>query len=467
MKKNLSILLLFFVFCCTLAPTYKKPLPSVNIDEISADNEKENHKSSQISQNNNFSNNFSWRDFFQNEEVRNLIYLALNHNRDIKNAALNIQNAKANYNLARSNYLPQIDASASRSERGVPAAFSRFTATRQYQASLNLSSFELDLFGRITSLNRAAIENLYSIEAAEKALKINVISETANLFTEVLLNYELSEIAKNKQNLQKEKLAIIEKRHQNEIDSKEVYLSEIRNFELSAIEYQNYLNDYQASKNALKQLVGIFNNDIIDDNLKLENISFNEKLLESLKSENLLSRPDIISAEHLLKAANADIGAVRAAFFPSITITGNYGYGSIAMTDLFNSKSWSYTPSINLPIFRGGANVANLKIAENNYKIALNNYQKTIENSFKEVLDELSNKKKVDENLSSNSKILSTSEQNLEIAKRKFELEIISQLILIDREISFLDDKISYLNAKKDKISNSIMLFKKLGAREI
>ncbi len=434
---------------CSLEPKYKKPEPQISLEKT--DSEKE-----QI-------NKISWQNFFQSPELQNIISSALKNNRDLEIAALNIEAAQANYGISKSNLLPTIGATAAKTRQGVPSAFSSFMPSRQYRANLSLASYELDFFGRLRNLKKSALEDFLATKEAFEVVKISIITQSANAYAQYLLDRELFEIAKELIAAQQEKYKLVELRYENQLTSKSDLLNAESEIENAKIAFENYKKQVELDKNSLKILSGNFGEELLQNKIGLEDIKINEESLNFIASESLLNRPDVKKAEHDLKNANANIGAARAAFFPSITLTGTYGYSSKKFNGLFASKTWSYTPQINIPIFSGGRNYQNLKLAEITKKSEIATYQQVIEKAFRETLDELVERETVLQKTASTEKILQIRQKNYALAKAKQEQGLGSKTQTLEEKILLLNAKEKYLTSKKDYLANLINIYKTLG----
>jgi len=452
MKKSLLLLttsgLAFLAFSCSLDPKYKKPEPGISLQQSTSQ-----EKISKV----------AWQNFFQSPQLQQLIESALKNNRDLQVAALNIEAMEANYGITKSSLFPTINGVASKTEQSVPSAFSSFMPTRQYRANLSLASYELDFFGRLRSLKKSALEDFLSTKEAHEVTKISIITQTVNAYAQYLLDRELLEIAKDSVATKQEKYRFIEMRYENGLASKTDLLNAESEIESIKIAFEDYKKQIELDKNALKILSGNFSDDLLKDEIKLEDLKVNETALEFMASDVLLSRPDIKQAEHNLRNANANIGAARAAFFPSITLTGTYGYSSNRLNGLTESKTWSYTPQINLPIFTGGKNWQNLKLSEITKKTEIIQYQQTIEKAFRETLDELAQREAMVNKNESVTKILKARQKNYELSQAKQQNGINSKSQVLDDKITFLTARESYLTLKKDYLVNLVNIYKVLG----
>jgi len=248
------------------------------------------------------------------------------------------------------------------------------------------------------------------------------------------------------------------------IDSQSDLLNGESAIEEAKSNFEIYKKLVKQDENALMLLMGVFDRSALpQDEVVLSDVKIKEELLDFIPSEALFSRPDVLQAEHELKSANANIGAARAAFFPSITLTGNYGYASREMTTLFDSKTWAFTPQINMPLFAGGRNVYNLKLADLRKKVEIAQYEKAIQTAFRESLDQLAEREAVKSQMESADKILTNKKKLNDISNLKHEVGISSSLNVIEDKINFLTARQNQIIAKKDCMANLITLYKVMG----
>jgi multidrug efflux system outer membrane protein len=408
-------------------------------------------------------NEIAWQDFFQSADLQKTIALALKNNHDLKIASLNIESARAIHGVARANLFPTINATASETKQGITGPFAAFTPKKIYRANLNFNAYEFDLFGRLRSLKQSAYEDLLASEEMRNLVKITLISEVVNSYAQLMLDYEILEISRENLTALEEKHLLIEQRFHKGMDSKINFLDSIAALENTKLTIETYQKLVDQDRHALMSLIGIFDEKYLPQAKKLEEIKIAEDALEFTASQSLLSRPDIKQAEHNLKSANANIGAARAAFFPTISLTGSFGYQSRELTDLFDSKSWSFTPQINLPIFTGGSNLANLDRANVEKEIEIIAYKKAIQTAFREALDKISERKALSNQLKSVNKILDAKETSYKISKAKQEQGLINKLDRINSKLEMLAAKQNNLSLKKEYLTNMIELYKALG----
>ncbi len=449
-KKLLHLIMICSMcFSCTMEPRYKKPKADLPFQEKDSNKKK-------ITE-------ISWQDFFQSEDLQRIINLALKNNRDLKTANLNIKLAQENYDITRSNLLPTINATGYETRQKAISGFASFMPKRQFRASLSATSYEIDFFGRLRSLKKSAMENYLATKEAERVLKISLIAETVNAYAQYLLDNEILKITEENLNAQGERLKYIEARYKHGINSQLDLINANSLIETARINHETYKKLLEQDKNILMNLAGVFNDEAVPKIASLNDIKINEESLDFAPSESLLTRPDIQQAEHNLKSANANIGAARAAFFPSITLTSSYGYGSRDLASLFQGRTWVFTPQINLPIFSGGRNIAALKSANINKEIEIAQYEKAIQTAFREVLDELAERKAISQQLKSFDKILSGQTKSYSISQKKHKYGASSGLEILDYKITMLNSRQNHAIAKKEYIANLINLYKTMG----
>ncbi|MBU6339843.1 MAG: TolC family protein [Rickettsiales bacterium] len=448
--KNLLFLILSFtITSCNLDPKYKTPEVALPFEES-----KEEKESISL---------IPWQKFFKSEELQKVINLALENNRDLKVASLNVDLARASHDVVRANLFPTINGTALATRQGVPSAFASFTPRTQYRANLNLASYELDFFGRLRSLKRSALEDFLATNEAKEVVKISLITEVVNSYITLLSNNEILSVATLAIEAQQKKFDLIKKQYESGVAAKADFLNAKATLENAKMTFENYQKIAKQDKNNLLLLTGVFDEKLLPLNTSFDKIEIDENLLSFLPSKTLLSRPDIKQAEHKLRSANANIGAARAAFFPSITLTGNYGYGARDLSDLLSSKTWSITPQINLPIFTGGKNISNLKIADIKKKIEIINYEKAIQTAFREASDRIAERQATKNRLELAENILTSQENLSQISKAKYEAGVGKITDKMDAEILSASAKQNRIATKREYMMNLIETYKAMG----
>lgn len=448
--KNLLFLILSLTFAsCSLDPKYKTPETNLPFEE-------KQQKKESITL-------IPWQKFFKSKELQQIIKLALENNKDLKVATLNVDLSRANHDVARANLFPTINGTTFATRQGVPSAFAAFTPITQYRANLNLSSYELDFFGHLRSLKKSALEDFLATNEAKEVAKISLITEVVNGYITLLSDNQILDSAALTIEAQQKKFNLIKKQYESGIASKSDFLDAKNILENSKMNFENYQKITKQDKNNLMLLTGIFDEKLLPINANFDEMEIDENLLSFLPSKTLLSRPDIKQAEHKLKSANANIGAARATFFPSITLTGNYGYGATDLSKLLSSRTWSITPQVNLPIFSGGKNISNLKVADLKKKIEIATYEKAIQTAFKEVSDRIAERQATKNRLDFVENILTNQESLLQISKAKYQSGISKVTDNLETEISMLLAKQNKIIAKREYMMNLIESYKAFG----
>lgn len=328
-----------------------------------------------------------WRDFFTDPQLEELIARALANNRDLRVAVLNVEKARQQYRIQRADRVPSLDAIGTMNRTGGDAR----QTTTVYSADLAVTGFELDLFGRVRNLSESALQRYFAQEEARRSAQLALVAEVANTYLTLAADQEQLRLARETLRVREESQALTEKRHAlGAVSALDVAQSRTQ-VEGARADAARYAGQVAQDVNALNLLVGA------PVELALLPSGFGDQvtglaaLPAGLPSDVLLRRPDVLQSEHLLRAANANIGAARAAFFPSITLTGAIGTTSTELSGLFDggTQAWSFIPVVRVPIFEGGRLRANLGAANADRDIALAGYEKSIQQAFREVADAL------------------------------------------------------------------------------
>ncbi|MDX4025110.1 TolC family protein [Aliarcobacter skirrowii] len=397
-------------------------------------------------------------DFILDESLKKIVNLALLNNKDLNIALLKIDRAKALYGIETSKLFPSVNANGSlnRSDRNN-------NISSNYEANL-AASFELDLFGKNQSLNLAAKNSFLATKYAYNSTKLVLISQTISSYFNLLSNIENRNLAaKILENLN-EVYTLTSKKYSIGASSKDEMLASLASLKEMENKILDFENEIEKSINALELLISskipddIYKNSFLDS-LYLKSLDYN------IDSNVLLNRPDIKEYEFKLKEKNANIGAARAAFFPTISLTASTGYASSSLDGLFNSNNsfWEFRPSITLPIFSAGANIKRLKYSKVEQEIALKEYQKSIQTAFKEVNDALAIRKNIDLKLKNHKELLEALENSYNIALNSYKIGHGSYLNMLISQRAFINAKINHTNLYKDELENRVLLFKVLG----
>ncbi|WP_418179576.1 efflux transporter outer membrane subunit [Aliarcobacter lanthieri] len=410
----------------------------------------------------------NWQDFVKNDKLKELITLALENNRDLKIAILNIESARATYRIEKAKYFPSIEAKASNNNARDVTSNNNTEISRTYSAKFG-ASYELDLFGKTRSLNDSALQSYLATKFAATSAKISLISEVINVWNTLSSNIEHLKLLESSI----DNLKVASELTQKKFDMGIILIDDVFSSQTSLKETEvnllNQLTTIEKNKNALELLVSTsIPNDLLPTGFKDTENSL--MLIQSgLSSEVLFSRPDIIEAEYNLKAKNANIGVARAAFFPSITLTADYGLASTSLSSLFNGNAqtvWSFIPSINLPIFKGGENKSNLDYANAQQKIALAQYEKTIQSAFKDVSDALIERANISKQLSAQEDLVNTAQKSYEVALNSYKYGLGTYLNVLVAQKTLFDTQRVLVDTKLNELINRVSLYTSLGGNE-
>ncbi|WP_370664065.1 AdeC/AdeK/OprM family multidrug efflux complex outer membrane factor [Massilia rubra] len=367
----------------------------------------------------------AWRDYFADERLKQLIALALDNNRDLRVAALNIDKARAQYRIERAALLPSVAAGASQNAQRTADNLSvggQGGVSRQYGVNLGVAAWEVDLFGRVRSLSEVALQTYLGIEETRASVQISLVAEVANAYLTLMADQERLALARQTLSSQQRSLELSESRVKAGAAAGLDLYQARTTVETARADAAAYTAQVAQDQNALTLLAGAA---VPIDLLPPAGLAGVTALLDvgaGLPSDLLYRRPDVLAAERTLQASNANIGAARAAFFPRITLTGQAGTASSSLSGLFDSGSgaWSFAPSISLPIFNGGANRANLEVAKVSRDIGVAQYEKTIQVAFREVADALAQRGTVDERLAAQQQLVAASDKSYRIYEARY-----------------------------------------------
>lgn len=443
---------LSFAGCATMAPPYEPPplpVPAAYPGVTPVETAK------------------GWSLYFTDPRLQSVIALALANNRDLRIALHRVEEARATYGIQRADRFPTIAANADGSRSRVPGDLSLTgepVTASQYQVGLGLSTWELDFWGRVRSLKDAALENFLATDASRRAVTISLIAQVANSYLTLLELDERLELARQTIESRAESLRIFRRRVEVGSTSK-LDLVQVETLWLQAKTLRTQLAQARALQlNALTLLVGA-PPDIGAAVEPFDDLGMLPAVSVGLPSELLLDRPDIIAAEHQLKAANANIGAARAAFFPRIALTASFGTASAELDGLFGggSRAWSFAPGISLPLFDGGRNRGNLDLAEARRNRAVAEYEKTIQGAFRDVADALASRQWLTEQVRTLQDTVTVQTERARLAKLRYDHGAISFLEVLDAQRDLLSVAQERVQARRALLSSRVDLYTALG----
>lgn len=458
-KSLLALALAAALGGCSLIPDYQRP------DSPAAANWPEGEAYAQQSGASQ-AQDLDWQQFFRDPQLRQLIGVALENNRDLRVAALNVEAYRALYRIQRADLLPAVSADAGGTRTRTPGDLNQTrqgNIASQYSATLGVA-WELDLFGRLGSLREQALQEFFATEAAQQSARISLIASVANAWLTLQADQALLDVSRDTLKTFEESLALTQRSFDVGVASA-LELSQARSsVDTARVRIEQYTRLVAQDRNALSRLLGQnVSSDLLPDG-ELERNQLAE-LPVGLPSDLLYRRPDIIRAEYQLRAANANIGAARAAFFPRISLTGAVGSASSQLSGLFDSGSdyWSFSPSISVPIFNAGQLRANRDYAEISRNIQVAEYESTIQTAFREVADGLAAQQTYARQVQAQRDLLETSEDYLRLADRRYRTGVDSYLTLLDAQRQLFSVRQQFIGDRLAQLVSEVELFKALG----
>ncbi|MEB2625680.1 efflux RND transporter outer membrane subunit EmhC [Pseudomonas sp. YuFO8] len=408
-----------------------------------------------------------WRQFFHDPALQQLIQVSLENNRDLRVAALNIDAFAAQYRISRADLFPAVSANGSGSRQRLPADASQTGEagiSSSYSATVGISAYELDMFGRIRSLNEEALQQYFATEEGRRSTQISLVASVANAYLTWQADKELLKLTQDT-------LAAFEESYKLTARSNEVGVASALDLAQSRTSVENaraqlakYTRQVAQDENSLVLLLGTG----IPANLQAAKPLADDLLAEvppGLPSDLLQRRPDILQAEYNLKAANANIGAARAAFFPSISLTANAGTLSPDLSGLFKggSGTWLFQPQINLPIFNAGSLRASLDYSKIQKDIGVANYEKSIQTAFQEVADGLAARQTYVQQLQAQQDFVNANQDYYRLAERRYRIGVDSNLTFLDAQRQLFSAQQALITDRLAQLVSQVNLYKALG----
>ncbi len=463
--KRLMICLLSWLFlagCGTLTPKYHRPPAPIPMQWPKG----EAYQKTQAPKGTPIATQLAWEAFLPDQKLQKIIQMALSDNRDLRLAALNVQRARAIYGVRRAELYPAVQAMGGETKHRNPSDLvhpGEPRTTKQFHADLGIVSWEIDFFGRIRSLQKQALEQYLATEEARRSAEIALVAEVARVYFSLAADRENLKLAKKTLQDQQASYALIKKRFEvgvaNDLDLNRAQTQ----VDTAKRDIPRYTQRVARDLNALTLLAG----SPVPKNLLptgMSGVAPPEKISPGLPSEVLLKRPDIMAAEHQLKAAYASIGAARAAFFPRITLTTLIGTASDELSGLFNAgtHTWSFIPQATMPIF-DARTMAAYRVSKAQQKIALTRYEKTIQTAFREVADALAVQGTITQEIHAQESLLKASERTYRLSLQRYEKGIDSYLSVLDahRTLYFQQQVLTALRLAR--LTNRVRLYAALG----
>ena len=401
-----------------------------------------------------------WRDFFVDPRLQEVIARALANNRDLRVAVLNVERARALYRIERADRVPSVEATAAMVRTGGDAP-----TTESFAAGVGITEFELDLFGRVRNLSQAALQQYFAQEEARRSAQLTLIAEVANAYLALAADQEQLRIVRLTLATREEFHALTQKRYEfGAVSALDVSQSRTQ-VEAARADVARFSGQAAQTANALQLLVGApVGPDLLPQTFG-EPVTGLAPLPAGLPSEVLLRRPDVLAAEHRLRADNANIGAARAAFFPSIKLTGSVGSASDELSGLFDAGTdvWLFAPQVNLPIFEGGRLRANLDVARADRDIALAQYERAIQAGFRDVADALALTTTLAEQRAARQATVEAATEADRLALARYKAGRDSYLVLLESQRTLYLSQQTLIVTRLAEQANRVTLYKALG----
>ncbi|MCE6977053.1 efflux transporter outer membrane subunit [Pseudomonas frederiksbergensis] len=407
-----------------------------------------------------------WREMFRDPVLQQLIESSLLNNRDLRVAALNVEAYQAKYRIQRADLYPAISANGTGSRQRLPSSLTQTgdsAISSSYSATLGISAYELDLFGRIRSLSEEASFIYLSSEEARRSTQLSLVASVANAYLTWRADQELLKLTQDTLQSYEQSLRLTERTNQVGTASALALSQSRTSVESARASLAKFQRQVAQDLNSLALLVGT---SVSDD---LPSLPLASDLLAEvpagLPSDLLQRRPDILQAEYLLQSANANIGAARAAFFPSISLTANAGSSSNELSGLFKGGSggWLFQPQINIPIFNAGSLRASLDYSKIQKDISVSQYEKSILTAFQEVSDGLTARKTYKDQLMAQTDLVQANQDYYRLAERRYRIGVDSSLTFLDAQRSLFSARQTLIIDRLAQLTAEVSLYKALG----
>ena len=409
-----------------------------------------------------------WQQFFTDRRLAHLQTLALANNRDLRLASLNIEKAQAQYRIQRAAAFPTIDASVSGTHSRTPGSLSSSgtaVTSHDYSAQLGLSSYEVDVFGRVQNLQDEALEDYLALTETRRSTQISLVAEVATAWLTLAADNEHLHLAEETLASQQSTYELTQRSRALGGSTALAVAQAQTTVESARVDVAEYQSQILQDRNALRLLVGSDIPDALLPDAHLQSAAALVQVPAELPSSLLQRRPDVLAAEHSLKSANIDIGAARAAFFPSISLTANAGSASSSLSSLFKAGSgaWTFAPSISVPIFDAGSNRATLDAAKVEKEIQVQTYQQTLQTAFKEVADALAVRSTLDQRLTAQQALTEASQKSYDLSDALYRAGSQSYLEALDSQRSLYSAQQDLITLRLAEQSNRVSLYKVMG----
>ena len=461
-RSTTAALLTLALAGCTLAPTYERPPAPIPNHWQGAGTAPVNTQAAAAE--------LDWNAFVTDDHLRRLIELALDNNRDLRQSLLNVEAARAQYRVQRADRLPSVGVQGSGTRQRVPADLTysgQSEVQASWQAGVGMTAFELDLFGRVRSLSQAALEEYLATEENARAARISLIAEVIQAYVSRDGAQRRHVLTAQTLHSREAALQLIAQRRQAGTATALDYQEAVGLVQQAKAQLERTDREVRQASNALGLLVGVADTGSHLPQEPATRTLLVQGIAAGAPSDLLTNRPDIQAAEHLLRSRNASIGAARAAFFPSVSLTGLFGSSSAELSGLFEGgqRSWSFTPQITLPIFNAGRNQANLELATVRKDSAIAGYEKAIQTAFKETSDALVAADTLRREEQALRELAQSSQQALVLSQARYRAGVDDHLRYLDAQRNDFANQISLIEVSTQRQSSLTDLFKSLGGR--
>ena len=434
---------------CTMSPKYERPTAPVAVQYPVGAQARDGNAAG-----------IAWQQLFAEERLKKIIDLSLANNRDLRVAVLKVEQSRAQYRVTRSASFPGVDASGDYTR-----SHGSGMTSDQWNARLGTTAYELDLFGRVRSLNKQAMEKYLATQEAKNSVQISLIAEVASQYMSLRQAEEQLRLARQTLAAVQESCdlnkATLDAGESNELDMR-TSEGQVQTAKLNIMTYERLLAQ---AENALVLLVGQPLPLDLPAPRPFSDANLVAEIPAGLPSDLVQRRADILEAEHTLKAANANIGAARAAFFPSIKLTSSIGTTSDEFSKLFGSGTgvWSFSPQITVPVFTGGQNRASLDAAKVGVRIEVANYEKAIQTAFREVSDALVAAGSYSAQIQVREVLIQAQQKRFDLANARYRQGEDSYLNVLSAQQDLYSAQQGQIESQYNNLASHISLYKALG----
>jgi NodT family efflux transporter outer membrane factor (OMF) lipoprotein len=451
---------------CNLAPTYRTP-PLPVPETVGADGTPVQAGEAGLQQ----AESLQW---LQSSRLRQVVALALTHNRDLRVAVENIEKARAQYGITRADLLPGVNAQAQANRSRTAAdlnASGRSTLATQYTAQLGFASYELDLWSRIRNLSDAALQQFLQSQENRRNVQIGLVADVANAWLTLAADQARLQLARDTLASRIKALELTQRMHEIGSTSGLVLAQNQTTVDTARGDVAGFTSQVDRDRNALQLLVGgPVPADLLPNaqTLAAADVAALQAVPAPLPSGVLLQRPDVQAAERNLRAMNANIGAARAAMFPTISLTASVGTGSTDLDRLFGAGNgtWSFIPLVRLPIFDAGRNRATVQVAESNLRSAVAQYEKAVQTAFRETADVLADRAQWSERLAAQNSMVEHTQKAFDLSNARFRTGADNYLTVLDAQRSLYAAQQTLIGLRLSEQLNRVTLWKVLGGAE-